>query len=738
MTEPRRPARATPSAHNNNGSRPPKRSRQSSRSESAATETATAGRSAEVARRLVLDRFAPVSLLVTSNGDSVHLCGDVERLLPCVKGTSERDRLRRAQGVLAERVREVLAASARNVDARVVGSFGADVPAGVRSVRLTVIPVPGVDAAHRPARLLVLEEEHAAVAPPQQRNDGGPAIATRSATAMAPGVTLAEDEEFGALHAMLQAKAVELRNAHADLANLLGSMRDATICLDRHLRLKWFNDAASLLLGLESIDRGRSIQELARRFGDEGLCEDARKVLRSLTPVEREQTGSNGRRYFRRVRPYRVDLDLVDGVMVTFAEARDEAGEETVLRARAERLEHAVAMRMRDLDLLHRCIDAANHCSTLRDTLVLTCRLLCEHGGWSLGRTVLAGREGSESFMDSGAGWPDGGECEQLIAEWCDVPFGADGDPLGAVLHGGAPTWIADLAGAPAAHWIDTARRAGFRCALLVPIRAGQRVSGAFLLLAEEAPQPDEAALKLLTLVGSTAARVIERERFSRRLTELADEERLRIAQELHDGLGQELAGLGLLTASLVRDMRERDPDSSGRIASIDHEVGALTAHVRALTTGLFPAELQADELPRALAELCSRFSRLSGVDCHFDSPEGTPPLDDTAATQLHGIAQEAVRNAVQYGQASRVRVRLHGTDRVVLQVADDGIGMDVTRRPTGGGLRIMRHRADLIGGTLTFESSDRGGVIVTCSVARRATPPAHGPGARDGITHGR
>lgn len=700
-------------------------------SESPATHAraATSGRAPELrehpmppealARRLVLERFAPVALLIAANGDALHVSGPIERLLPCPEGTPERERLRLASGGLADRVREVLASTSRSEGAHVVGSFGDDVPEGVRAVRLTVMPVPGADPNHRGARLVVLEEEWAG-SPTVPATDGMAATARAPEAGTAGG--LAAEEELGALYAMLQSRTVDLRNANTDLVNLLGSIRDATLCLDRHLRLKWYNDAAAGLLGLGPEDRGRSIQDLARRFGDESLAGDAGDVLRSLAPIERERPGADGRRLVRRIRPFRGDPERVDGVVVTLAESRERPAADPALRARAASLERSVATRMRDLDLLRGAVDAANRGGTLDETLTETCRLLCEHGDWGFGRALLASADEAGVFADSGAGWAaPGGRGESVVAAWRAGTPAADGDPLRALLGAGSVVWLGSPERFASAPWVGAAIAEGFRHALLVPIRAGLRSTGALVLLDERGEEPDEATRQLLGLVGATAGRAVERDRVTRRLTEMADEERRRIAQELHDGVGQELAGLGLLTASLLRDTQGGDLDATERIASIDHEVGALRARVRALTMGLLPVELRGPELEGALGELCARFSRLAGVDCRFECADGAPPVGDDVATHLHGIAQEAVRNAVQHGRASRVRVQLGGSGRLVLRIVDDGVGMDLTRRPGGGGLRIMRHRADLIGGTLTFESSGRGGVIVTCSVAAPA-----------------
>jgi signal transduction histidine kinase len=108
---------------------------------------------------------------------------------------------------------------------------------------------------------------------------------------------------------------------------------------------------------------------------------------------------------------------------------------------------------------------------------------------------------------------------------------------------------------------------------------------------------------------------------------------------------------------------------------------------------------------------------------------------DDAAATHLYRIAQEAVRNAVRHARPGRIGMTLAEQDGIVkLTVEDDGDGLPETPQPSEGlGIRIMAHRAAMIGGAFSIEPALAGGTIVTCSVPKANTSQHR---ARDG-THG-
>jgi signal transduction histidine kinase len=99
---------------------------------------------------------------------------------------------------------------------------------------------------------------------------------------------------------------------------------------------------------------------------------------------------------------------------------------------------------------------------------------------------------------------------------------------------------------------------------------------------------------------------------------------------------------------------------------------------------------------------------------------------ENGTATHLYRIAQEAVRNAVRHGKARRIEVSLSsGGSGVVLTVSDNGIGLpEPERRGDGLGLRIMKHRAAMIGATFEIAALETGGTLVTCALERAGSKP--------------
>jgi two-component system CheB/CheR fusion protein len=101
-----------------------------------------------------------------------------------------------------------------------------------------------------------------------------------------------------------------------------------------------------------------------------------------------------------------------------------------------------------------------------------------------------------------------------------------------------------------------------------------------------------------------------------------------------------------------------------------------------------------------------------------MDCPQPVLVRDNTVATHLYRIAQEAVNNAIKHSRAGSILIELKTeNNRIELKISDDGIGIPISRSPSGGmGLHIMNYRAQAIGGTLTIERAPGHGTIVSCS----------------------
>ena len=144
----------------------------------------------------------------------------------------------------------------------------------------------------------------------------------------------------------------------------------------------------------------------------------------------------------------------------------------------------------------------------------------------------------------------------------------------------------------------------------------------------------------------------------------------------------------------------------------------------RALAHGLFPIDMEDGGLVGALKGLASDTAEAYQVSCVVEVQE-PPQVDDLlVATNLYRISQEAISNAIRHGQAERIVITLTDGQSLILQVADDGIGIEDKPVPDGEsgiGLQTMTRRARTIGGSLDVRPSERGGTVVECRLSPRS-----------------
>jgi signal transduction histidine kinase len=217
-----------------------------------------------------------------------------------------------------------------------------------------------------------------------------------------------------------------------------------------------------------------------------------------------------------------------------------------------------------------------------------------------------------------------------------------------------------------------------------------------------------------------------ERERLDQEIAGVADRERRRLGQNLHDSLGQHLTGTALAAQVLREKLAGR---SATEVADADKVVYYIEEGIdltRNLARGFFSPELEADGLDVALHGLAANISERFNVPCTFNGDDAVHVGDTTTATQLYHIAQEAVMNAVKHGRANKIDIELvRNGQKLTLAVSDDGRGFpEKLPEPPGLGLRLMTHGASLIGGKLAIGRSRDGGTLVTCKLNK--PQPAH------------
>lgn len=212
---------------------------------------------------------------------------------------------------------------------------------------------------------------------------------------------------------------------------------------------------------------------------------------------------------------------------------------------------------------------------------------------------------------------------------------------------------------------------------------------------------------------------VTERIELERGILQVSEREHRHIAQDLHDGLGQLLAGTAYLTGTLRQELVAKSIPEARKVGRILEVIKEAIAQTRNLARGLHPVEPEPNGLMVALQALALRSKKLFHVRCRFTCAQPVMLQDSAAATHLFRIAQEAISNAIRHGKPDRVEIGLTETaGQIKLWVKDNGSGIPIRlRKKTGLGLRIMRYRAGMIGGAVTIQKETSGGTAVICTM---------------------
>ncbi len=315
---------------------------------------------ADIASKHLLDEFAPPSVLVDKKYECLYFSGAVDPYLRVASGEASRNILVMARDGLRPNLRAALEA-ARN-SSKIALKTGALVHRGETAlgVKIAVQPIASEDmllvsfieepartlpplGANAPpediSRIVELEQEldatrkelNATIRDLEISNEDLRAVNEEALSVNEEFQSTNEEletskeelqslnEELTALNGQLQETLEHQRSTAADLQNILDSSDVATLFLDTALNIRFFTPASKVLFGLTSVDIGRPLIDLAKRFHDDALMPDAFSVLSKLEPMRREIESEDGNWYIRSIMPYRSEGSVVGGVVITFA-----------------------------------------------------------------------------------------------------------------------------------------------------------------------------------------------------------------------------------------------------------------------------------------------------------------------------------------------------------------------------------------------------------------------------------
>jgi two-component system sensor histidine kinase UhpB len=241
------------------------------------------------------------------------------------------------------------------------------------------------------------------------------------------------------------------------------------------------------------------------------------------------------------------------------------------------------------------------------------------------------------------------------------------------------------------------------------PMEPGTRVS------VDEMPDVE------LAVLGESFNAMLERLEVERRQSALRalsaqEAERLRIARELHDEIGQTLTAIAIEAERNVDAGEGADRESWARAANLAQR---SVEDLRRIARRLRPEALDDLGLVNAFMALCNRVSEAGGVDVVRRLPDSLPPLSPEVDLVVYRVAQEALTNVIRHAEARRAEVTLEADESCLrLSVRDDGRGMPGAALAAGSsGIAGMRERAMLVGGTLKVESAPGRGTAVTLEI---------------------
>jgi PAS domain S-box-containing protein len=205
-----------------------------------------------------------------------------------------------------------------------------------------------------------------------------------------------------------------------------------------------------------------------------------------------------------------------------------------------------------------------------------------------------------------------------------------------------------------------------------------------------------------------------------KRLVEAQEQERTRIARELHDDIGQRLALLTVELEQLQRNTPDLPARITGRLDELRNEALEMGTDIQTLSHELHSAKLEYLGIATVAKGFCREFAAKHGVEIDCETSDLPGPLPPAVSLCLFRVLQEALHNSLKHSGVGRFQVRLWGsTDEVHLTVSDSGAGFDseAARESRGLGLISMEERLQLISGTFSIESQPNCGTTIHARV---------------------
>jgi two-component system CheB/CheR fusion protein len=485
------------------------------------------------------------------------------------------------------------------------------------------------------------------------------------------------NEELVTINEQVQNRNQELSQLSDDWTNLLSGLNIPVVMLGKDSRIRRFTAPAEKLLNLLPTDIGRLIHHIRPNVKIPHAERLIAEVMEKVSQKELEIQNREGRWYSLRLRPYRTSDNRIDGVLMIFIDIHDLKTTQAALRERnsfSETVMESSGALVMVTDLRGRIVAFNRACQNISgykreemaDKIIWQSPLIpkMEIGGVkAVYRRLAAGHapvlHENHWIAKSGA---------QRLISW-------NSTPMPHVF--GQPDYVVRIG-------TDITERRD----------------------AEVALQASENALRLSQQqLQSLAAGLISSQ----------EEERARVARELHDDISQQLAALNLEVSKAVRAEPQGDGNLRMEIERLGQRLGNILRDVDQTAYRLHPSSLDHLGLWAALRSLCGDFAKQNGIAVRCTERNLPRVFPRSLALTVYRVVQEALRNVVKHSGARRAIVSLVGNrGAVVLTVKDFGRGFNASRPVKRGlGLISMAERVRLAGGVFNLKTSPGEGVTI-------------------------
>ncbi|MCI0411763.1 PAS domain S-box protein [bacterium] len=536
---------------------------------------------------------------------------------------------------------------------------------------------------------------------------------------------------FGKDIAQRKRKEEDLFESDAKLRSVLESANDAIVFIGSNLEVLSWNRAAQEIFGHS--------EEIANRPFDALLAEPYREAYHATIKQLRE--GGESRLLGKTVEvggiradgsEFPLELSLAvwmfRGKPIFAAIIRD--------ITKRKRAEEALQKKNALVQLIQEIAIASNEAVSPEDAMRYALDRICSYTGWPIGHVYLP----EEGKTVSTSIWSvKDEECFknfQSITSGTSLP---EESLPGLVIRDKKSIWIKDVTTLPNFSRASAAVKCGLKTAFAMPVLKGTEVAAVLEFFSGASEETDVEMIQGMELVGTQLGRVFDRKKaedeikqsrerlraLSAHLQFVREQERIKIAREVHDDLGQVLSALRMELSLLNQNLMESS-DTAPRqqilqeLGTMSHLVDDTIRSVRRIITELRPEVLDHLDLSSALEWQIQEFRTRTGIKTSFYSTLQNSPLNQEGVTALFRILQETLTNVNRHAQATALQVKLiDSTESIILEVKDNGRGIteEETRKAGSFGILGMRERVLLLGGTLSMIGSPGKGTTVRVEI---------------------